>query len=135
MYGNTEEVMNSIAKGVSDAGVEVEIFDVARTHASYILPSLWTKNGVIVGAPTYEGSLFPAMQSVLEEVGIKRVINKRTAIFGSYGWSGGAEKKIRSIIEPLKWEVTGTFLFRGGPTDEDFKNALEFGRDFAATLR
>ncbi len=134
MYGNTEEVMNSIAKGVSNAGVPVEIFDVARTHTSYILPSLWTKKGVIIGAPTYEGALFPAMQSALEEAGIKRVINKKAAIFGSYGWSGGAEKKIRSIIEPLKWDVTGTFIFRGGPTDEDLKNALEFGRDFAASL-
>ena len=39
MYGNTEEVMNSIAKGISDSGIPVEIFDVARTHMSYILPS------------------------------------------------------------------------------------------------
>ena len=134
MYGNTEEIMNSIAKGVSNAGVPVEIFDVARTHTSYILPSLWTKKGVIVGAPTYEGALFPAMQSTLEEAGIKRVINKKAAIFGSYGWSGGAEKKIRSIIEPLKWEVTGCFIFRGGPTDEDLKNALIFGKEFAESL-
>jgi flavorubredoxin len=134
MYGNTEEVMNSIAKGVSNAGVPVEIFDVARTHTSYILPSLWTKRGVIVGAPTYEGALFPAMQSALEEAGIKRVMNKKAAIFGSYSWSGGAEKKIRSIIEPLKWNVTDTFIFRGGPTDEDLKNALVFGKEFAEAL-
>ena len=74
------------------------------------------------------------MQSALEEAGIKRVVNKKAAIFGSYGWSGGAEKKIRSIIEPLKWEVTDTFVFRGGPTDEDLKYALEFGKKFAASL-
>jgi flavorubredoxin len=74
------------------------------------------------------------MQSTLEEAGIKRVINKKAAIFGSYGWSGGAEKKIRSIIEPLKWEVTDTFLFQGGPTDEDLKKALEFGENFAKSL-
>ena len=135
MYGNTEEVMNSIASGVSSSGVPVEIFDVARTHSSYILPSLWTKKGVIIGAPTYEGSLFPAMQSVLEEVGIKRVMNKKAALFGSFGWSGGAEKKMRSIIEPLKWEVTDTFFFRGGPTEENLKKALDFGKDFAASLK
>ncbi len=135
MYGNTEEVMNSIAKGVANAGVPVEIFDVARTHTSYILPSVWTRKGVIVGAPTYEGSLFPAMQSTLEELAIKRVINKKAAIFGSYGWSGGAERKIRSIIEPLKWEVTDTFNFQGGPADEDLQKALEFGKIFAESLR
>ena len=134
MYGNTEEIMNSVAKGIVNAGVPVEIFDVARTHTSYILPSLWTKSGVIMGAPTYEGSLFPAMQMVIEEAGIKRVMNKKAAIFGSYGWSGGAEKKIRSLVEPLKWEITSAFIFRGGPTEEDIKAALEFGQDFAKSL-
>jgi anaerobic nitric oxide reductase flavorubredoxin len=135
MYGNTEEIMNSVAKGIAGNGVPVEVFDVARTHTSYLLPSLWTKKGVIVGAPTYEGSLFPAMQNALEEAAIKRVMNKTAAIFGSYGWSGGAEKKIRSIIEPLKWEVTSTFLFRGGPTEADLRKALQFGKDFAASLK
>ncbi len=134
MYGNTEEIMNSVARGISDAGVPVEIFDVARTHTSYILPALWTKRGVIVGAPTYEGSLFPAMQSALEETAIKRVMNKKAAIFGSYGWSGGAEKKVRSIIEPLKWEVVSTFSFQGGPTDKDLREAREFGKTFAESL-
>lgn len=134
MYGNTETLMNSVAKGISNTGVPVSIFDVARTHVSYILPSLWTQRGVIVGAPTYEGSLFPAMQSALEEVAIKRVMNKKTAIFGSYGWSGGAEKTIRNIVEPLKWDVVDTFSFRGGPTDEDLAKALDFGSAFAQSL-
>ena len=134
MYGNTETLMNSVAKGISNAGVKLSIFDVARTHVSYILPSLWTQKGVIVGAPTYEGSLYPAMQSALEEVAIKRVMNKKTAIFGSYGWSGGAEKTIRSIVEPLKWDVVDTFSFRGGPSDEDLAKALEFGAAFARSL-
>ena len=134
MYGNTETLMNSVAKGISNAGVKLSIFDVARTHVSYILPSLWTQKGVIVGAPTYEGSLYPAMQSALEEVAIKRVMNKKTAIFGSYGWSGGGEKTIRSIVEPLKWDVVDTFSFRGGPSDEDLAKALEFGAAFARSL-
>jgi flavorubredoxin len=74
------------------------------------------------------------MQSALQEAGIKRVINKKAAIFGSYGWSGGAEKRIRNIVEPLKWEVTSCFIFQGGPTDEDLKNALTFGKEFAESL-
>ena len=75
------------------------------------------------------------MQSTLEEAAIKRVRNKKVALFGSYGWSGGAEKKIRAIVEPLTWEVTDTFFFQGGPTDEDLKKALAFGRDFANSLK
>ena len=45
MYGNTEKMMNAVAQGISRAGIPVEIFDAARTHVSFILPSLWTQRG------------------------------------------------------------------------------------------
>ena len=68
----------------------LQIFDAARTHVSYILPALWVNRGVVIGAPTYEGALFPPVLDVLNHAAVKRILNKRTAMFGSYGWSGGA---------------------------------------------
>ncbi len=135
MYGNTEQVMNAVAKGVSEAGVPVEIFDVARTHASYILPSLWLRRGVIVGAPTYEGGLFPPMAHLLDVVARKRIFNRKAAYFGSYGWGGGAKREFARLAESLHWEVVETFDFRGGPTAEDIKEAEAFGTRFAEALK
>ncbi len=135
MYGNTEAVMNYVAKGLCSEGVPVQIFDVARTHMSYILPSLWVNKGVMIGAPTYEGSLFPAMGLALEEASIKRVLNKKTAYFGSYGWSGGALRQIKKLIEPIKWEMVDTFEFAGGPGDAELQKAIEFGAAFARMIK
>ncbi len=135
MYGNTEMVMNAVAQGISSESVPVEIFDTARTHVSYILPSLWTKRGVVVGAPTYEVGVFPPVGQVLEMAALKRIMNKKAAVFGSYGWSGGALKKIKSIIEPLKWDLTETFEFPGGPTAADLEKAKEFGARFARAAK
>ncbi len=135
MYGNTDVVMNAVAQGISRAGVPVEIFDVARTHVSYILPSLWTKRGVMIGAPTYEVSLFPPMADVLNMAGRKRIRNKKSAYFGSYGWSGGALKEMKKIIEPLKWDLVDTFEFLGAPTDADIKQAEDFGSRFAEVVK
>jgi len=53
MYGNTETLMDSVAQGISQAGSNIDIYDVSRIHVSYILASLWSKSGVIIGAPTY----------------------------------------------------------------------------------
>jgi len=131
MYGNTEAMMNAVAQGISRVGVSLEIFDVARTHVSYILPSLWTKAGVMVGAPTYEGTLFPPMAQALEMAVLKRVLNKKVAAFGSYGWSGGALKHLKEIIEPIKWELVDSFQFIGKPSKEDLKEGEEFGARFA----
>jgi len=135
MYGNTEMMMNAVAQGISSENVPVEIFDTARTHVSYILPSLWTKRGVVVGAPTYEVGVFPPVGQVLEMAALKRIMNKKAAMFGSYGWSGGALKKIKSIIEPLAWDLTETFEFPGGPTAADLEKAKEFGARFARVAK
>ena len=135
MYGNTETMMNAVAQGISRVGVPLEIFDAARTHVSYILPSLWTKAGVMVGAPTYEGTLFPPMAQVLEMATLKRVLNKKVAMFGSYGWSGGALKHLKKIIEPVRWEMVDSLEFVGKPTDEDLKKGEEFGASFAEIIK
>lgn len=135
MYGNTEKVMNAVAHGISSVGVPVEIFDAARIPSSYILPSLWTKRGVMIGAPTYENKLFPPMVHVLDIVARKRIINKKVARFGSFGWSGGAQREFEKIIEPLKWELVDSFEFVGAPTNEDLKKGEEFGAKFADVIK
>ena len=132
MYGNTERMMNAVAQGISHEHVPLNILNVNRVHVSYILPYLWTQRGVMVGAPTYEGALFPPMAQVLEMAGIKRITGKMVARFGSYGWKGGgAGKHFEQLISPLKWELQGTFEFNGGPTRDDLTAGVEFGASFA----
>jgi flavorubredoxin len=135
MYGNTETMMNAVAQGISRVGIPLEIFDAARTEVSYILPSLWTKAGVMIGAPTYEGTLFPPLAQALEMAVLKRVLNKKFAMFGSYGWSGGALRHLKQIIEPVKWELVDSFEFTGKPTEGDLRRGEEFGASFAEVIK
>lgn len=135
MYGNTEVMMNAVAQGISRAGVPLEIFDASRTHISYILPSLWTKRGVMIGASTYEVSLFPPVAEVLNMAAHKHIRNKKAAFFGSYGWSGGALRGLKGIIEPLKWDLVDTLEFVGCPTGEELKKGEEFGASFAESIK
>lgn len=134
MYGNTESMMNAVAQGITETGCNLEIFDVARIHPSYILPSMWKNKGIMIGAPTYEVSLFPYMQQVLEKAAIKNVKNKVSAYFGSYGWSRGAYKKVVSMTEDLKWEMTEGLEFPGGMTDELKTKGYELGQRFAKRI-
>jgi len=135
MYGNTEQMMNAVAQGISDEDVPVFIFDAAHTHASYILPSMWVNRGVMVGAPTYEGSLFPLVDQVLEHASHKKIRNKLTARFGSYGWSGGAQRRFLQIIEPLKWELVDTLEFVGRASEKELAEGKAFGARFAQAVR
>lgn len=135
MYGNTEVMMNAVAQGISRAGVPLEIFDASRTHVSYILPSLWKKRGVMIGASTYEVSLFPPVAEVLNMAAHKHIRNKKAAFFGSYGWSGGALRGLKGIIEPLKWDLVDTLEFVGCPTGEELRKGEEFGASFAESIK
>jgi flavorubredoxin len=134
MYGNTEVMMNAVATGIAQTGLTVEIFDAARTHASYILPSLWTRSGVMIGAPTYEGSLFPPVAQALEVAAHKRLLNKKVGYFGSYGWSGGAKRACEGIVEPLKWQWVEAFEFNGAATRDRLREGEAFGERFARAL-
>jgi anaerobic nitric oxide reductase flavorubredoxin len=135
MYGNTEKAMDVVAQGISSAGVPLQIFDAARTHVSYILPALWVNRGVMIGAPTYEGALFPPVMDVLNHGVVKRIVNKKAAMFGSYGWSGGALRNIKKIIEPIKWDLVDSLEFNGSPTKEDLEKARALGRSFAEAIK
>jgi flavorubredoxin len=135
MYGNTEKMMNAVAQGMSRSGVPVEIFDAARTHSSYILPALWTYRGVMVGAPTYEGALFPPVAQTIEMAALKRIVHKKAAIFGSYGWSKGGMAAFQRLAEPLKWDVTEVLEFRGSPDSDLLKKGEELGERFAAAVK
>ena len=134
MYGNTEALMNAVAQGIARAGLPVEIFDVARIHSSYILASLWEKKGVMVGAPTYEVALFPPMAQALDMAGRKHIRNKKAGYFGSFGWSKGALREMKKIVEPLGWEILNTYEFNGQATPKDIHEAEEFGYQYALTI-
>jgi anaerobic nitric oxide reductase flavorubredoxin len=89
----------------------------------------------MIGAPTYETGLFPTMGDVLTMAARKSIKNKKFAMFGSYGWSGGALKEIKQIVEPINWQLTDSLLFIGMPADEELKKGEEFGRKFGELIK
>lgn len=134
MYGNTEKIMEVIAQGVVDEGLPISIFNVSETPITYILPSLWVKRGVLIGAPTYEGGLFPDMSNALEMARQKHIFNKFAAGFGSYAWMGGGQRDFNERIKALKWENLGNFEFTGRPDSLELVEGRKFGADFARKI-
>ena len=134
MYGNTEKVMEVVAQGIVDAGLPVSIFNVTQAQMGEILPSLWLKRGVMIGAPTYEGGLFPQMAFALDVAQRKHIFNKKSAGFGSYGWHGGGQREFNEKIQSLRWESLGNFEYKGMPDQADLDQGRKFGADFARKI-
>jgi flavorubredoxin len=137
MYGTTERMVEAVAEGVARAEVPVEIFDVRHTHGSYYLPDLYKQHGVLIGAPTYEGGLFPPMKDALHLAEHKRIFGRRAGYFGSYGWSGGARRDFKELVESLRWETEDDFIweFKGGTPPTLLQEGEAFGYRFARALK
>ena len=135
MYRNTEHAMSAALEGIASEGVPVTVHDVRRTDVSYILPDLWTKRGVLVAAPTYEGHMFPKMMDVLMMADRKRVKHKQAAYLGSYAWSGGAKRDFDELAEKMDWQTVNAFDFIGGPQVLGLDRARELGVQLAKAVK
>jgi anaerobic nitric oxide reductase flavorubredoxin len=134
MYGNSERMMETVAQGIISEGMPLSIFNVSKASISEILASLWIKSGVMIGAPTYEGKLFPDMVTVLNMAHHKHVICKYAAGFGSCAWGGGGQRDFNSRLENLQWELLGTFEFKGMPKISELEQGRKFGAEFARSI-
>lgn len=135
MYGNTNKMVPYIATGLKKAGLPTAVHDITNTHVSYILSDLWINQGVLIGAPTYEGSLFPTMVSILQMADYKRIYNRHAVYFGSFGWGGGAIRSLKAQCEKLNWEIVETLDFPGKPSTDDLTNAVNLGERFGNLIK
>ncbi|MFP4331568.1 MAG: FprA family A-type flavoprotein [Alkalispirochaetaceae bacterium] len=121
MYGNTAQGVAPVVEGLQSKGVTVHVHQIPESHVSYVLRDVWKSSGVVLAMPTYEYGMFPAMAAVLDEIGKKKALNRKAFRFGSYGWSGGAQKELDEIVERLKmkWEFLEPVEFKGAPRQED----------------
>ncbi|HOT53601.1 MAG TPA: FprA family A-type flavoprotein [Anaerolineaceae bacterium] len=131
MYRNTERALDFALQAVAEQGVPLEVFNVAVTDPSFILPSLWTKRGLLVACPTYERAMFPPMVHALNIAAIKGVRNKIAGYFGSYAWSGGAKAVIEEFAAKLNWDVVGALEFIGSAKEADIQQIQAISRQIA----
>lgn len=123
MYGMTEAAVKHALKALEKEDITVHVHRVPEDSWGTVLTSVWTSTGIILAMPTYEFKMFPPMGAVLEEIGKKKALNRKAFRFGSFGWSGGAERELADINTRLNmgWEFLEPVEFKGTPSSEDME--------------
>jgi len=121
MYGMTKKAIDYAEEILKREGVRYSKLHMPIESESEMVASVFRAAGIIIAAPTYEYKLFPPVAEALNEVGRKRITGKTAFRFGSYGWSGGAEKELAEIMErnKMNWDMIESVEFEGAPKDED----------------
>ncbi len=128
MYGMTEKAVNHAIAILESENIKVHSHRMPQDSWGNVLASAWKSTGIIIAAPTYEGKMFPPVTAALEEIGNKKVLNRKALTFGSYGWAPGSRREIEKVNERLKmnWDFVDPIDFKGEAREDDFK-AIEKG--------
>ena len=137
MYGNTAKLADNIARKLSEEGIKkIRIYDVSKTHLSYLINEIWKYKGVILGSCAYNSSMLPTMENLtrnLEHIGIK---NRLLGLFGSYSWNGGGAKALFKFQENMQWDlVSDPIDTRGIPDNESYERCQEIAYAMAKKIK
>lgn len=100
MYGNTENFADIVACQLAEKGItDIKMYDVSKTHPSYIISDAWKYNTLLFAAPTYNSGLYHNMESLINELSALNFTNRKVALAGNYTWASGALKTMKKMLE------------------------------------
>lgn len=127
MYGNTENAANCIANKLAQQGVtDIKVYDVSKTHPSYIIADAWKYSNLVIASPTYNGGLYLVMDALLHEMASLNFQNRKVSILGNYTWATGALASIKERLSKMKdIEIIGNPLDINSSVKDNQEAALD----------
>ncbi|MBE6081612.1 MAG: FprA family A-type flavoprotein [Tissierellaceae bacterium] len=112
MYGHTENAVSIIANKLSERGVkDIRIYDVSKTHPSYIIADAWKYSNIVFGSPTYNMGLYYGMEFLIREMARLNFQKRKVSLIGNGTWANRAVKIMEELLEGMKnMEIVGTPL-------------------------
>ena len=112
MYGNTANTADSLANKLGQRGVkDIRVYDVSKTHPSYIISDIWKYSHMVAAAPTYNMGLYYPMDNLLHEMISLGVKNRKVSIIGNHSWASAAHKIMTERFSSMKnMEIIGEEL-------------------------
>lgn len=127
MYGNTENAVNALAIKLAQRGVkDMRIYDVSKTHASYIISDIFKNSNVVFASPTYNMNLYFPMDSLIRELAVLNISNRKVSLMGNHTWASAALKTMTELINGMKnMEIVGTSIDIKSSLREDREQELD----------
>ncbi|RLG29332.1 hypothetical protein DRN98_08510 [Methanosarcinales archaeon] len=109
--------------------MKAEIVKLRSAHISEAVTKVLGAGALVVGSPTLNNGVFPTVAGFMAYLeGLKPKV-KKGAAFGSYGWAGGAVKKLQGQLEAMGIEIIEDGLeIKFLPDPDDIKSCIEFGK-------
>ena len=136
-YGFTKSIAEKISEGLAEVdGIEVDLCDLEKTDPAVVSDKIAKASGYLLGSPTINQNMLPQLYNVFAMMSPIRDKDKLAGCFGSYGWSGEAEKDLISNIENMKLNYCGESIFiKFRPQENDNERIKNYGKKFGLLLK
>ncbi|MBD2179146.1 flavin reductase [Pseudanabaena sp. FACHB-1998] len=135
-YGNTTTIANALARGITKAGVAVELINCESVEPEEIKAAIEKSSGFLIGSPTLAGHLPTQVQTALGIVLSTATKSYQAGVFGSYGWSGEAVDIIAGKLKDAGYTLAfEPIRIKFKPTEATLQICEETGTDFAQALK
>ena len=103
VYGGTENAADILAGKLADKGIKnIKVYDVSRTHYSWILSDVFKYSHIVFATTTYNMGIFESMENLLHALIAHNMQNKKVVIIQNGSWAPACGGKMKTMLEGLK---------------------------------
>lgn len=103
VYGHTENAAEVFAMALRELGMtDISVVDVSVTHPSYVVSEAFKYGKLAFFAPTCNAGIFPAMETLLNDLKAHALQNRTVALCENGSWAPVAGKLMRDTLSTLK---------------------------------
>ena len=101
VYGNTKAAVETLAECIGSRE-KVVLADLAREDMAEVIEDAFRYDRLVVASPTYDGGLFPAVESFLNHLKAKAYQKRTVFLIENGSWAPMAAKKMAEIFSEMK---------------------------------
>jgi flavorubredoxin len=136
MWGSTAKMAQKIVEGIHDAGVKVELYDMAQSDRTEVIHDMLDAKAFIVGSSNHDSGILPNMTSFMECLKGLHPKSRIGCVFGSYGWSGIAIQSLQNTLAAAGVEIVQPLLsVVYAPDEGQLAACYELGKKMASLVK
>jgi len=103
MYGNTEAAANDLATRLVEKGMtNVVMYDVSKTHVSYLISETFKYSHVVLACVTYNLKIYPPMLNYLMDMKALNLQKRTFTLIENGSWAPQSGKLMSKLLGEMK---------------------------------
>ncbi|MFH0762217.1 MAG: FprA family A-type flavoprotein [Bacteroidota bacterium] len=125
MWNSTQAMALSIQDAFDSKGYSTALLSLQTNHISDIMTKVIDAEYICVGSPTLNGRMLPTMSAFLTYLTGLSPKNRKSIVFGSYGWSPRQIEEMSGILKEGGFDVVAEEKIKYIPAPADLAGLKE----------